>query len=133
MARLAGNVQGVVVQMAMLALSSFHSPRSDRKLHVNGGVVALLIFHLGFGESGLRAGAPEDRLLRLVHQAFLNENRERTQDLRFVFGIHRQIRMFPVAEHAEPLELFALDVDEFSRKRFALFADLQRRKLARFL
>src|SRR5258705_5468100 len=41
--------------------------------------------------------------------------------------------MFPVAEHAESLELFALDVDEFSRKRFALFADLQRRKLARFL
>ena len=39
--------------------------------------------------------------------------------------------MFPIAEHAEPLELFALDVDEFSRKRFALFADLERRKLAR--
>ena len=41
--------------------------------------------------------------------------------------------MFPVAEHTEPLELFALDVDEFSRKRFALFADLERRKRTRFL
>ena len=60
-----------------------------------------------------------------------DENRERPQDFRFVFGIHRQIRMFPIAEHAEPLELFALDVDEFSRKRFASLADLQRRKLAR--
>ena len=121
MARLAGNVQGVVVQMAMLALS-FHSPVATGNLHVNRGVVALLIFHFGFGERGLRAGAPEDRLLRLVHQAFLNENRERAQDFRFVLGIHRQIWMFPVAEHAEPLELFALDVDEFSRKRFASFS-----------
>jgi hypothetical protein len=34
--------------------------------------------------------------------------------------------MFPVAEHAEPLELFALDVDEFSRKRFGFLTDLQR-------
>ena len=41
--------------------------------------------------------------------------------------------MFPVTEHAEPLELFALDVDEFSRKRFTPFPDFQRRKLARFL
>ena len=92
-----------------------------------------MIFHLGFSEGGLGTGAPEDRLLRLVHQAFLNENRERAQDFCFVFGIHRQIRMFPVAEHAEPLELFALDVDEFSGKRFAPLADLKRRKFARFL
>ena len=40
--------------------------------------------------------------------------------------------MFPVAEHAAPLELFALDIDEFSRKRFAPFSDFKRRKLTRF-
>ena len=34
--------------------------------------------------------------------------------------------MFPVAEYAEPLELVALDVDEFLRKRFAFSTDLQR-------
>ena len=104
MARLAGNVQGVVVQMAMLAFASaFGRTRSthDRKFDVNGGVVAVLIFHFGFSEGGLRAGAPEDRLLRLVHQAFLNENRERAQNLRFVFGIHCQVWIFPIAEDAE--------------------------------
>ena len=107
MARLAGNVQGVVVQMAMLALASSASGElastHDWKFDVNGGVVAVLIFHFGFSEGGLRAGAPEDRLLRLVHQAFLNENRERAQNLRFVFGIHCQVRIFPIAEHAESL------------------------------
>src|SRR6266496_1450699 len=59
--------------------------------------------------------------------------RERAEDFRFVFGLHREIRMFPIAEHAQPLELFPLDVDEFLRKRLGFFADLQRRKSARFL
>src|SRR4029077_14466933 len=51
----------------------------------------------------------------------------------FIFGIHCQVRIFPIAEDAESSELLALDVDEFSRKRFAFLADLNRRKLARFL
>ena len=34
----------------------------DRKFHVNRGVVAFLIFHFSFGERGLRAGAPENRV-----------------------------------------------------------------------
>ena len=29
--------------------------------------------------------------------------------------------MFPIAEDAEPFELLALDIDEFARKRFAIF------------
>ena len=41
--------------------------------------------------------------------------------------------MFPIAEDAEPLELFALNIDELSRERFTPFSDFQRRKLARFL
>ena len=40
--------------------------------------------------------------------------------------------MFPIAKDAEPLELFALNIDELSRKRFTSFSDFQRRKLARF-
>src|SRR4029077_19151708 len=105
----------------------------DRKFYVNGGVVAVLIFYFGLGEGGLRARAPENRFLRLVHKAFLNENRESAQNLRFVFGIHCQVRIFPIAEDAESSELLALDVDEFSRKRFAFLSDLNRSKLARFL
>ena len=109
-------------------------PRStdNRKFDVNGGVIALLVFHFGFSEGSLRASAPEDWLLRLIHQALLNKNRERAQDFRFILGIHRKIRVFPVTEHAESLELFALDIDEPSRKRFTPFSDLERRKLSRF-
>ena len=109
-------------------------PRStdNRKFDVNGGVIALLVFHFGFSEGSLRASAPEDWLLRLIHQALLNKNRERAQDFRFILGIHRKIRVFPVTEHAESLELFALDADEFSREGLAFLANLQRRKLPRF-
>ena len=85
-----------------------------------------MIFHFGFSEGGLGAGAPKHRLLRLIYQAFLHENREGAQNLRFVFAIHCQVWIFPIAEHAESLELFALDVDEFSRKCFAFSTYLQR-------
>src|SRR5205807_3848210 len=64
---------------------------------------------------------------------FLYEHSNRAKNLRFVFGIHRQIWIFPIAENAEPLELLALDAYEFSRKRFGFFPDLQRRKRPRFL
>src|SRR6266481_615523 len=81
----------------------------DRKLDVNGGVVAFLIFHFGFSERRLRAGAPKDRLLRLINETFLNKHCESAQNFRFVFGIDRQIWMFPIAQDTESLELFALD------------------------
>src|SRR6266566_6561677 len=41
--------------------------------------------------------------------------------------------MIPIAKNAQSLELLALDIDKFSRKRFGFFADFQRRKSARFL
>ena len=105
----------------------------DRKLNVNGCVIALLVLHFGFGERGLRAGAPKDRLLRLINETFLNENGERAQNFRFVFRIHRQIGIFPIAKDAQPFELLALDIDEFPRERFRSFADFERRKAPGFL
>ena len=50
MARFAGSVQGVVVQIAMLALPA-RSPSDDRELYVNSGIVAFLIFDFGFGNA----------------------------------------------------------------------------------
>ena len=41
----------------------FQFAASDRKLDVNSGVVALLIFDFGFSERGLRTSAPENGLL----------------------------------------------------------------------
>src|SRR4029453_1401726 len=80
--------------------------------HVNRGVIPVLVFHFGFGERGLRTCAPKNRLLRLINEPFLNEYGEGAQDFCLIFGIHRQIRILPIAEDAEPFELFALDVDK---------------------
>ena len=63
---------------------AFQRAGHDRKLHVNRRVLAVLVFHFGFGQRGLRAGAPEDRLHRFVNQPFLHEDGEGAQDLRFV-------------------------------------------------
>src|SRR6266550_6162371 len=102
----------------------FERARNNWKLHEHGGVIAFLIFHFGFREGGLRAGAPENRLQRFVNQTFLNEDGEGAQNLRLVSGIHGEIGMFPIAENAEAFELFALNIDKFARESFATFADL---------
>ena len=69
----------------------------------------------------------------MINETFLNENGERAQNFRFVFRIHRQIGIFPIAKDAEPFELLALDIDEFPRERFRSFADFERRKAPGFL
>ena len=61
----------------------------DWKFDVNGSVVAFLIFDFGFGESGLGASAPKDRLLRLIDETFLNKNGKGAQNFCFILRIHR--------------------------------------------
>ena len=108
----------------------FERARNNWKLHEDGGVIAFLIFHFGFGEGGLGARAPENRLHRLVNQTFFHEDGEGAQDLGFVFGIHGEVGMFPIAENAEALELLALNIDELAGKSFATFAHFQWREVA---
>ena len=104
----------------------------DRKLDVNRGVLPLLVFDFGLGQGGLRTGAPEDRLHRFINQPALHEDGEGAQDFGFVGRVHREVGMFPIAEDAEALELRALDVDEFSRKRLRPLPHFERRKAAGF-
>ena len=113
----------------------FVFPRAggDRELDVNRGVLPVLVFHLSLGQGGLRAGAPKNRLERFVDQTLFHEDGEGAQDLRLVGRVHRQVRIFPVAEDAEALELLALDVDELARKGFRALSHFERGKAARFL
>ena len=67
--------------------------------------------------------------IAFVNEALLDEDREGAQDLRFVARIEREIGMLPVAEDAEPLELLALDIDEFARERLGSLAHFQRRQV----
>src|ERR1017187_9675325 len=102
-----------------------------RKLHVNRGVVPLLIFNFGLGQRGLSAGAPENRFLRLINEILFNEDGEGAKNLGFIFGIHGEIWIFPVAEDAEPFELLALKIDIFARESFRFLAHFERRQIAR--
>jgi hypothetical protein len=52
-----------------------------------------------------------DGLLRLVDEALLDELGELAEDRGLVRRRHRQVRVLPLAEDAEPLELVALDSD----------------------
>ena len=102
----------------------------NRKFHVDRRVFAVLIFDFGFGERGLGAAAPENRLQTFVNQTFLDEDREGAQDLGFVLRIEREIRTLPIAEDTEPFELLALNADKLARERFRFLAHLERRKSA---
>ena len=93
-------------------------PARDRKLDVNSGIVALLILDLSLGQRSLGAGAPENRLFRLVNQTLLDKNSKSAQNFRFVLGIHGQVWIFPIAQDTESFELFALNVDVLASKRF---------------
>ena len=81
----------------------------------------------------MRAGTPENRFLRLINEIFLNEYGKSAQDFRFVFGIKRQIGMFPIAEHAESFELFPLKIDVLQGESVTAFAHFDGRQIARFL
>ena len=114
MATLAGSVHGVVVQMTMLAFPA-RGPETMRELDKNRGIHAVRIFHLRLRERRLRPGAPVDWLLALVNEPLFHERGKSADDLRLVSGRERQVRILPVAEHAEPPELLALDIDELAR------------------
>jgi hypothetical protein len=73
------------------------------------------IFHFGFRQRGSAGGAPVNRFFSFINTAveiklpkFLNRDR-------FVRIGHRQIRILPLAENTETLELFTLNVDIFFR------------------
>src|SRR5438067_2129884 len=105
-------------------------PSGNRELDENGLVIAFLIFYLGLGQGSLRPCAPKDRLFRLVNQSLLDEGGNDAQNLPLIGGIHCEIRISPVTENAQALELLTLDIDESPGKCFASFPNLKRRQTA---
>ena len=59
--------------------------------------------------------APVHRLLALIDEPLVDETSERPDDCRLVFEVHRQVRMVPIAEDPEALELGRHDADEALR------------------
>jgi hypothetical protein len=103
----------------------------QRETHVDlGAHVVLVVFDLGLGERGAARDAPVHGLLGLVDEVLLDEAGQLAHDGGLVFGGHREIRLVPLAEDAEALELLLLDGDVFVRIFAALAAERNRGHLA---
>ncbi len=86
-------------------------PVDDLEPHENARRGDVLVLDLRFGQRRTAIQAPVHRLEALVHVAVLDDGGEGAQLLRLEPGIHGEIRVFPIAEHAEALEVLALRVD----------------------
>ena len=104
--------------------------RRQRKLHVDGGRRVILVLDFGFRKRGAAVDAPVDRLLALVDQPLLDEPAERAHDRRLIAEVHREVRVRPVAENAEPLKLRAHRAHEAPGVRPARAAEIGDRHLA---
>ncbi len=99
-------------------------PGLQREAHIDRWRRVVLVFDLGFGQRGLVARAPVDRLLAAEQIAATGKRRQCADDGRLVGRLQRQVRVLPAAEHAQPAELAALDVDEAQRVLLARGADV---------
>ena len=95
----------------------------QRELHIHALADMVLVFHFGLGQGGAARDAPIDRLLAAIDEALLDDVGEQAQFVRLVFLGERQVRVVPVPEHAEPLELGALDIDVLAGVGLARLAD----------
>ncbi len=85
------------------------SSRNSTKIE---GEVCASVLDFRLGQRRPAVDAPVDGLLALVDQASLHALAERPRDGRLVAEVHRQVRVLPVAEHAQPLELLGHHADE---------------------
>ena len=104
--------------------------QTEADVHRRRGMV--LVFDLSLGQRRLTVSAPVHRLETLVDHPGLKEASERVGDGRLILEGHRQIRMVPVAEDGQPLEVVALDVDVFRGELPACAAEVGRRHLLLF-
>ena len=80
----------------------------DRKRRINRIADVVLVFDLRLRQRGFFDDAPHHRLRAAIKEPVLDELEYFAGDLGFGWIAHRQVRMIPVADDAEPLELLAL-------------------------
>ena len=82
-ARLAGRVQGVVVQMSAFTSAAKRArfrPGDDGELHPDRRAGVILVLDFSFGECGAVVDAPVDRLQPAIHVTLLEKVEERPGD-----------------------------------------------------
>ena len=134
MARLAGMVQGVVVQITT-EVRSWRPPTSRslanslpadfpeiaaraaahrqlaRKGHIDRIADMVFIFDFGFCQRGLFDDAPHHRLRAAIEQPVCRKFHDLARDCRLGGIAHGEVRMRPVADDAETDEFVALNGD----------------------
>ena len=75
----------------------------------------VLVFDLGLGQCRAAVQAPVHGLGALVQVTIGDDLAQRADLLRLELRIHRQVRLVPVAEHTQALEVLALDLHLFHR------------------
>ncbi len=95
----------------------------DRELHPDRRRFVFHILGFGFGQGGLFDRGPPDRACALVQAALHQEFADLGSDLRLGAIGHGQIGIVPIAQHTQPLELLALDVDPFVSEVAAFLAE----------
>jgi hypothetical protein len=84
----------------------------------------LFVLDFRFGERRAAVDAPVDGLLSLVDEALLDECAQGTGDRGLVLEIHREVRVIPVAENPQALELLCHDANEPFRVPAARAAEI---------
>src|SRR5215470_8893230 len=84
----------------------------ERKLDVDRGRRVIRVLDLGFRKRRAAVNAPVDRFLPFVDKPLLDAFPKRSRDRRLVREIHRDVRVVPVAEDQQALELPAHHADE---------------------
>ena len=104
--------------MAVLADHVLHT-REQRGLigngetHIDGRRGLVLILYFRFGQGRAAVDAPMHRLVTLVDMAIGHNAPELTQDVGLNLEIHREVRLIPVTQYSETLEVFTLAVHLF--------------------
>ena len=83
------------------------------KLNVYALAHMVLVFHLSLGKGCAAGNTPVDRLLSTVHESLFHDICKKAQFVRLILLVKGQVRVLPIAEDSQPLELRALDVDIF--------------------
>ncbi|KAG0771844.1 hypothetical protein G6F22_016155 [Rhizopus arrhizus] len=100
-----------------------------REGDVHGRVDAVGVFHFGFGQGRTTVETPVHGLQAAEHVTLVQDAAQRADFVGFIAEVHRHVRTVPAAQHAQALEVHALDVALFFGELSALLPEFNRVEL----
>lgn len=106
---------------------------SHLEAHENGGARLVRVLNLGLGECGVAVLTPVDGLVAAIDHALVEHSLEDLDVGGVMLVIEGQIRVVPIAEHAQATEADLLQLDVLDSELIAKLADLSRGGLVELL